>query len=327
MPNAAAPGPLIAIGGENLIDRVQTGIAAGQPVFANNPGGSPYNVAIALARQCGHAHYLTPISTDAMGCLLAERLHACGVTLAAPRRPEPTTLAVVTLNDGAPSYEFHRTGTAERCVTKASILDSLPTASAVFHVGSLALVGGADADAWEGAFLAAKRAGCLLSLDPNVRPSLIDDADGYRNRIFRMVAAADLIKLSDEDLAWLYPDLAESQALDALCDEAGRALVVLTRGGGGALAKLGATHITVSAHPVPQLADTIGAGDTFMGTLLGGLADMDAATSEALASMDDAALGALLRRAAVAAALNCARDGCDPPTGAELEAALAAGSQ
>ncbi|CAN0601489.1 unnamed protein product, partial [Ectocarpus sp. 12 AP-2014] len=91
MPNAS----LIAIGGENLIDRVQTDAGDGTLNVVNNPGGSPFNVAVALSRQEGVTHYLTPISTDDMGDLLADRLVEAGVVIAAPRRAEPTTLAVV----------------------------------------------------------------------------------------------------------------------------------------------------------------------------------------------------------------------------------------
>lgn len=316
--------PIIAIGGENLIDRVQTSTDAdGAPVFANNPGGSPFNVAVALSRQGGDAHYLTPISTDDMGNLLADRLSEAGVTIAAPRRPEPTTLAIVTLTDGIPSYAFNRDGTAERCVTVDGLRAVMPNHAAAFHVGSLALLGGADAQAWEDFFHKQKQEGVFVALDPNVRASLVDDAQGYRDRLFRMFTSADLIKLSDEDLEWIYPALDMAEAFRTLRAATDAGLVILTKGPDGAEAMSAQHHVSVDAPEVRDLQDTIGAGDTFMGTLLATLAGEDALDAGKLGTMDEGAITTLLHRAAKAAALNCAQKGCNPPTLSELDAALA----
>lgn len=317
MPNS----PIIAIGGENLIDRVHTD--ANDGTFVNNPGGSPFNVAVALSRQGGQAHYLTPISTDDMGDLLAGRLEEAGVVLAAPRRTEPTSLAIVTLEDGIPTYEFKRDGTAERCVTKESLNAAMPVGTAAFHIGSLALAGGDDAAEWEAFFHAAKANGVFVTLDPNVRVSLIEDAEAYRARLFRLWKTADLIKLSDEDLEWIYPDLSLDAAFQALREETTAALVVLTKGPDGAEARSATHHVMIQAPKVHDLKDTIGAGDTFMGTLLATLADQGALNGAAVAGMDEAGLTALLKRAAQAAALNCQQEGCNPPTAPEIDAALA----
>lgn len=315
--------PIIAVGGENLIDRVQSKNADGSPHFVNNPGGSPFNVAVALARQEGNAHYLTPISTDPMGNLLADRLSDAGVHIAAPRRDEPTTLAIVTLVDGIPSYEFKRDGTAERCVTVESLQDAMPVGTRVFHIGSLALAAGEDAGHWETTFHAAKSAGVFVTLDPNVRTSLIEDASVYRDRLGRLFKSADLIKLSDEDLEWIYPDLAQDEAFKRIQAESSAGLVVLTKGGEGAEARNAHHHVCISAPKVHDLQDTIGAGDTFMGTLLATLAAQDLLSAKTLAAMDQVALESLLLRAAKAAALNCEQKGCNPPTLDELDAALA----
>lgn len=315
--------PIIAIGGDNLIDRVQTGLKDGAPVFANNPGGSSFNVAVALARQGADTHFLTPISTDAMGDLLAKRLTESGVVIAAPRRAEPTTLAIVTLNDGIPNYEFRRDGTAERCITKESLTELLPQNTAAFHVGSIALTGGDDASEWEAFFHAAKQKGVFTSLDPNVRASLIEDRDAFRDRLLRMFKSADLIKLSDEDLEWFYPDTSLSDAFENLANDAEAALVVMTKGPDGAEAKTASHHVKIDAPKVHELKDTIGAGDTFTGTLLATLAAQGALEATALNAMDEAALTSLLSRAAKAAALNCEQEGCNPPTLSALDAALA----
>lgn len=315
--------PIIAIGGDNLIDRVQTSVADGAPVFANNPGGSSFNVAVALARQGANTHFLTPISTDAMGDLLADRLTDSGVVIAAPRRAEPTTLAIVTLDDGIPVYEFKRDGTAERCVNEDSLKALLPADTAAFHVGSIALTGGDDAAEWEAFFHNARKSGIFTSLDPNVRASLIEDRDAFRDRLFRMFKSADLIKLSDEDLEWFYPDMSLSEAFKNLQAASDAAIVVMTKGPDGAEARTAAHHVEISAPKVNDLKDTIGAGDTFTGTLLATLAAQDALAADTLAAMTPDALTALLKRAAKAAALNCEEEGCNPPALHALEAALA----
>ena len=313
---------IIAIGGENLIDRVQTGETGGTPDFANNPGGSPFNVAIALARQGGQVAYLTPVSTDDRGDLLADRLESTGVVLASPRRDEPTTLAIVTLKDGIPSYEFRRDGTAERQVTEDSLQKALPAGTKAFHIGSLSLIADPDASVWEAAVQTAHKAGLFVSIDPNVRASLIEDPTAYRARLERLFKVADLIKLSDEDLEWLYPDLDQDAAFDALVDASSAALVVLTKGPDGAKGATAHYRVSIEAPTVHGFKDSIGAGDTFMGTLLATLAAGDDLDGARVANFDEAAIRSLLRRAAQAAALNCAQEGCNPPSKSELETAL-----
>ena len=222
--------PVIAIGGENLIDFVQTGEEDGAPLFDANPGGSPFNVAVGLARQGVETHYVTPISTDELGDALAERLTASGAILAAPRRPQPTSRAVVTLEHGIPTYAFHRDGTAERQVTEKSLWKSIPADVTALHCGSLALADGADADVWVEVMTQAAAQGIFVSFDPNVRESLIHDRMAYIERVSQVMQAAHLVKLSDEDLGWLYPEETEDDAIAALFDVAPAGLLVLTRG-------------------------------------------------------------------------------------------------
>ena len=136
---------MLAIGGENLIDFVSVQPADnGLPHYVANPGGAPFNAAMAVGRQGQAVAYLTPVSTDALGELLADRLADCGVTVAAPRVSHPTSLAVVSVGpDGTASYAFHRNGTAERQVTGGGLDSWLPAATQIFYVGGLALVDGA----------------------------------------------------------------------------------------------------------------------------------------------------------------------------------------
>ena len=309
--------PVIAVGGENLIDYVTR-----EGVATAHPGGSPYNVAMALGRLGADVAYISPISEDRWGDMLAETLTASGVMLTGGRRPEPTTMARVTISEGLPSYGFERAGTAERAVTVASLAAALPAGARAIHTGSLTLTDGADAEAWEDFCATCFDAGVLVSLDPNVRVSVIADMTGYRARIARMCARAHLLKLSDEDLAALFPDRDQAAALDELRATTSARLVVLTRGSEGTSAFRAGERIDVPAQKLAQLADTVGAGDTFSAALLHGLAQGGALSPQGLEALGRDKLYKLLERASIAAALNCTRAGCNPPTRAELDAAL-----
>lgn len=309
--------PVICVGGENLIDHVTR-----DGEVSALAGGSPFNVAMALGRQAADVHYLTPISTDSWGDTLADTLVTSGVALSGGRVDAPTTIARVTVTDGIPSYQFERDGTAERSVTTASLAAAMPSNTSALHTGSLALTDGADADAWEQTCKTAYEAGTLVSLDPNVRLSVITDIDAYRARILRIMQATHVLKLSDEDLEGLCPDLPQSEALDLVREKTSAALVVMTKGPDGASAWCGDRQIDIPAPPVPGLVDTVGAGDTFMATLLSGLARIEALSPATLLTLDAAQVEALIRRAGMAAAINCSRAGCNPPTLQELDAAM-----
>ncbi|SHH94649.1 carbohydrate kinase family protein [Marivita hallyeonensis] len=309
--------PIICVGGENLIDHVtrESNVSA-------LPGGSPFNVAMALGRQDVDVRYITPISTDSWGDLLADTLTRSGVTLSGGRVDAPTTVARVTVTDGIPSYEFERNGTAERRVTEQSLFDAMPAQTRALHTGSLAVSEGADGAAWEDACKRAFDDGTLVSFDPNVRLSVISDPERYRARVLRMMATTHLLKLSDEDLEGLFPDLAAVDALTEVRALTSAPLVVMTKGPDGAMAWIGEDVVDMAAPPVPNLVDTVGAGDTFMATLLAGLVRIDALSPTAVADLSRDDVETLIRRAGMAAAINCGRAGCNPPTVAELDAAL-----
>ena len=307
---------MLFVGGENLIDLVQLDQQDGLPLYQAIPGGSPFNLAIAAGRQGLQTGYLTPISTDKSGDLLAARLDQAGVVLAGGRHPAPSSLAMVTLTNGVPSYSFYRDGTAERQISEDRLTAALTTDARLFHIGSLALAGGADADVWEALSARCKQAGIAVSLDPNVRAGLIADPDSYRARLARMMQLADIIKLSDEDLTWIYPDQSEQDALAQLVKDSGASVLVLTRGENGAsLFHDGQWHDEPVA-PMDELKDTVGAGDTFMATMLVWLVQNGAIGQLAGLSLGDKL--AMVRRAAVAAAINCSRQGCNPPFDDEM---------
>lgn len=307
---------MLFVGGENLIDLVQLDQQDGLPLYQAIPGGSPFNLAIAAGRQGLQTGYLTPISTDKSGDLLAARLDQAGVVLAGGRHPAPSSLAMVTLTNGVPSYSFYRDGTAERQISEDRLTAALTTDARLFHIGSLALAGGADADVWEALSARCKQAGIAVSLDPNVRAGLIADPDSYRARLARMMQLADIIKLSDEDLTWIYPDQSEQDALAQLVKDSGASVLVLTRGENGAsLFHDGQWHDEPVA-PMDELKDTVGAGDTFMATMLVWLVQNGAIGQLAGLSLSDKL--AMVRRAAQAAAINCSRQGCNPPFADEM---------
>ena len=310
---------VLAIGGENLIDFVSEEVNGDNlPKYIANPGGSPFNVAIAAARQGQNVSYLTPISEDCLGSLLFKRLQDSGVSIAAPRVPEPTSLAIVSLLDGNPSYSFHRNGTAERQLTSVGLENYFPKKATLFHVGSLGLIDGDDAEVWEQFFLKNKERGVLTSLDPNVRPSLITDRSNYEDRIFRMMLNADIFKLSDEDLLWLYPNRPLEKAIEDCRSACNAVLFIVTLGAEGSLGYVGHHEVRVSAPKVKNLIDTVGAGDTFMATILSWIMETRRLSREKLAEVDESALREVMLLASAAAKINCERVGCNPPERHEL---------
>lgn len=266
--------------------------------------------------------YISPISTDEWGDLLADTLTGSGVSLTGGRRSEPTTMARVTVTAGIPSYRFERDGTAERMVTRDSLTAAMPDHASALHTGSLTLTAGADAELWEAFCADQYDRGLVISLDPNVRLSVIEDPESYRARIQRMCARTHVLKLSDEDLEGLYPGQDQDAAMRALLQAPSARVIALTRGEEGVTAWLGPDRIDLPASRTDMLVDTVGAGDTFMATLLAGLADGGVLSPEGLDTLTVNDLTMILSRAATAAAINCTRAGCNPPTRQDLEAAL-----
>lgn len=308
---------MIVVGGENLIDMVQSDGSGPFPRFDAIPGGAPYNVAIACARQGGQVAYASPVSRDALGETLAARILADGVQLLAERRDEPSSMAVVSLVDGQARYAFYRQGTAERCVTYDGLRAALPDDAKLLMVGGLAISDGEDAAAWAQLYQGAPELGLITALDPNIRPLMISDRDTYMARFEAMLTRTDVLKFSDEDLEWLYPGTQPQQALPMLHSKSSARMIVVTLGDEGALGRVGDETCHVPAGRAAPFADTVGAGDTFMGTLL---REVDRSTDSRadLGTLGGAELQAMMARAAQAAAINCSRSGCNPPYESEL---------
>ncbi len=306
---------MITVGGENLIDLVAKTQRDGEQIeFIAAQGGGPFNVAMAAGRLGVEVSYLTPISSDRFGDLLSDRLRQSNVAITGARAQQPTSLAVVSVDaNGVPSYGFYRNDTAERQVNAKILASTMPQETAVFHVGGLALIEGDDAEAWEQHFKDCKAKAILTSLDPNIRPALVSDRDSYVDRLRQMMAVADIVKLSDEDLVWLYPGCPLDKALAECQADCNAALFILTLGADGARGFVTAGEVHVPAAQTRQIIDTIGAGDTFMASILAWVIETGRDNLESLSTTDIESLAASLGRAAKAGALNCEQSGCNPP--------------
>jgi fructokinase len=315
--------PRLTVIGEALIDLVPED---GPGRYEARPGGSPFNVAIALAR-LGHAVTLMArLADNAFGRLLREHATQERVDLSrAPKATEPTTLAVVGLDRAArATYDFYTDGTAD-WQWSADEAARVPADTAVFHMGSLASWTPPGDERIHDAAARLRRDGrALVSYDPNVRPALLRDPARARTLVERSVAVAHLVKASREDVMWLY----EGDSLDAVSRRwlgLGALLVAITDGADGA-------HLfPADAGPVRRpgrrvrVADTIGAGDAFTAGLLGGLARRGLHTPERLRGCPPGALAAAADEAVLVSALTCERVGADPPSvtgGAPADASM-----
>ena len=308
---------MILVGGEKLMAMIQGDNQSPTALIKAIPGGSPYNLALAAGRQGVRVGYVTPISEDTNGDQLVANLLDSNVQLLGPRVPEPTSLAMVRIEGGTPSYAFYREGTAERLVTVDNLTKNLTGDVAIFHIGSLALTGGSDALVWEEFLGKAMDRGVKVSLDPNVRPSLVAEPDIYRQRIKRLMTKVDILKLSDEDLLWLFNENTdENSALSELRAIANAELLILTRGSKGSSIWHNDKWHEAPAYPVDKLSDTVGAGDTFMASVLVWLIKNENMKRLGILELKDKQ--DLQYYAGKAASLNCKKQGCNPPWENEL---------
>ena len=308
---------MILVGGENLMDMIQIDNQNENAIFEAVPGGSPYNLAMAAGRQGIKVGYVTPISKDTNGEQLAQNLLNSNVSLLGPRVMAPTSLAMVHIEDAIPSYSFYREETAERLVTLDSLSKNLTSEVSIFHIGSLALTGGEDALVWEEFVKRTRENNVKVSLDPNVRPSLIAEPDVYRQRIKNLMTEVDILKLSDEDLLWLFNDSAdETNALAELEVIARAEILIVTKGSQGSAIFHEKKWHEITSHPVEKLSDTVGAGDTFMASVLAWVMKQEKLNELTLLELNEKK--ELLNYAAKAAALNCEKQGCNPPWENEL---------
>ncbi len=302
--------------GDALIDFVPTRNADGREAVMPAVGGSCLNVAIGMARLGALTGFVGGISTDMFGRMIADHASASNVELGlATRSDRQTTLAFVRIVAGESHYAFYDAETATRNWTYRRGTIPFANVEAV-HVGSTTLVNDQGAVETK-ALIADARASSTISFDPNCRPNLVKDKPAYLTRMAEFADSADLIKMSDVDFAYLFGDEPHEQRASALLAR-GVSLVVITRGNNGAIAwHARAGQIEVPA-PKVEVADTIGAGDSFQAALLFALHRQGRLARRQLKDIDTEELRLALSFAASCAGLTCTRPGADPPWSHEI---------
>ena len=303
---------MILCAGESLIDMVPQDGA-----FRPLAGGSVYNTAIALGRLGEPVAYLWPISRDPFGEVLLRPLAEAGVnTDLCPRTDRLTTLALVTLTGGEARYSFYDEGSAGRMLAPQDI-PALPDQIEALFAGGISLVPDPCGAAIE-SLIARDGDRLPVMLDPNIRPFFIADADAYRARLSRLIARTDIVKLSGDDLEWLYPGVAADDAARRVLAQGPR-LVLQTGGAAGARAHWAGDPVSAPAIPT-TVADTIGAGDTFNAGVLASLRRQGVLSKTGLAAITAAQIAAALTLGAQAAAITVSRPGANPPWAHEMPA-------
>ena len=303
--------------GEALIDMIPTPTSSGQEGYVPHVGGAVFNTAIALGRLGVQTGMLTGLSTDLFGQQLMASLHANHVdTSLLVTSDRLSTLAFVRLADGHASYTFYDENSAGRMLDRAD-MPALPDDVSALYFGGISLTFEPGAEAYA-AMQKREAATRVVMLDPNIRPSFIRDIKRYRDRLDRMIALSDIVKVSDEDLNWIYPG---PQSLYEKLDfvrQAGPSVVILTRSGAGATAFLNdGTKVSVPADRV-DVVDTIGAGDTFNAGVLAKLSELGLLVKDSLAAIDPEPMREALRFGARVAAITVSRAGANPPWRHEL---------
>ena len=305
--------PSVLVVGETLVDVIHRADGS----IDEKPGGSCANVAISLGRLERSPRLLTNLGDDKHGREARAWLEESGVVVRAQKVSRTSSATAYLDSQGAASYEFS--------VEWKLIIESADEVD-VLHLGSIAAIQEPGATAVSN-LVDHYRGRTLVTYDPNIRPSLVDDADAVRQRILSFIERSDVVKASDDDIAWLHPG-EDIETAARRWATSGPALVVVTLGAAGSLAITQNTLTYINAVPV-EVADTVGAGDTFMGALIDGLMGEGALGSKArptVESLSEAQISSLLQKCALSAAVTVSRPGADPPTREELESGLLGGT-
>lgn len=302
--------------GEALIDMLPRTSTEGEACFAPYAGGAVFNTAIALGRLGVPSAFFSGVSKDMLGEILADTLAASQVdTRYLARSGRPTTVAFVKLVNGQATYAFYDEATAGRMLSTAD-LPTLPAEIDTLFLGGISLVNDPAASTYEA--LQARDCGTRVTMvDPNIRPGFIAGKEtDYRTRIERMMARADIVKLSDEDLHWLEGQGDLTKLARGIIGR-GPKVVFITEGANGARAVTATQDIFVAAQKI-TVVDTVGAGDTFNAGVLAALHQAGALTKAGVAALSDVTLIAALSLGTRAAAVTVSRAGANPPWANEL---------
>jgi fructokinase len=294
--------------GEVLIDLIPDGSGERVP----HVGGGPANTAKALARLGHDVYFIDGISSDKYGQMSRQELLDDEVKLdLALNSDKPTCLAIVSLNEhGGASYEFEIDGTATFDFSDSWLPDPSRYEPKVLHIGTLVTVIQPGADVlYDWALQVAEFAPIVF--DPNVRSAVMNDREKYLAAVERWVAISSVVKVSDDDLAWLYPGQQYADVAGRWISD-GAALVVVTRGADGLVGFTADGAVDVPGVKV-DVVDTVGAGDT-VGAII-----VEAMIEKGILNLTGDTLKAVLNRAAVAAGITCSRKGAQPPYKHELK--------
>ena len=307
---------MFVVCGEALVDVFAAGDTPTGVTLDARVGGSPFNVAVGLARLAQPSSFFSAVSRGFLGHRLMQALAAEGVNTSAVYRSDaPTTISLVGLDaQGVPSYAFYGEGCADRLLG-TDALALLPSGIQAINVGSYATVVEPTA-ATQRALVEREHKRTVIAYDPNIRLNVEPDLAPWKNILAWMLPRTHLLKVSEEDLQLLLPGTAlDAFAADALAQ--GVKLVVVTRGGEGAVAWNAQGRVSVPPIQV-KVIDTVGAGDTFQAGLLTWLAEHGLVSIAGLAGLGTAQVEQALSFAARAAAITCSRRGADMPRRAEL---------
>jgi len=307
---------MILVAGEALMDLVHS-----QKVTTKInafPGGAGFNVACALGNLGAAVSFAYPVSNDTLGDALLAQLTKHGVRYALNSRTIlPTPLALVLITDaGQPDYRFYLQGTADSGLSNYNPQDMLTSEVTALHLTGFTLNEKENFDFWYRLAVNAKKNGCMVSLDPNVRPVLISNPTEYRERIWRLIDLADVVKVSDEDLAYLVPDTTLDESSAIIANSSILAIITLGESGCNILHHGVTTH--VDAVPVDNFVDSIGAGDCFSAGYLLKMAELGLFNAESLRGISKIQIKRIFSFASFNASINCSRKGCQPPTIEEL---------
>jgi len=302
--------------GEALIDMLPRSLDGGEGAYLPVPGGAVFNTAIALGRLGEEVGFFSGVSTDMFGQQLIAGLEASGVrTDYCVRGSRPTTMAFVKLEDGVARYSFFDENTAGRMLGKEAIPD-LPDSVQALHFGAISLIAEPCGSTFE-EFMGRMHDRVVISLDPNIRPDFVTDEAAYRERLRHMIAMSDIIKVSEEDLAWMEPG-AHFERVAENWIAGGASVVTLTMGQGGARAITRSADITVPAEPV-DVVDTVGAGDSFNAGLLASFRASAVLSKPLLGDIETETLRSAVAAGSKVAAFTVGRAGADPPWRRDLQ--------
>jgi fructokinase len=301
---------MIVCCGEALIDMLPRKLGDGSDVFLPVPGGAIFNTAISLGRLGTESALLCGISLDMFGEQLIETLEASNVDCSLSVRTNlPTTLAFVKLVDGSATYLFYDENSALQMLQPTQV-QPLPKKASVLHFGCISLISEPCGATYE-QLLLENAADKVISIDPNIRPGFINDEVAYRGRLDRMIAKSNIIKVSDEDLAWIYPGKSFQDAATRWIAN-GASLVVLTMGEAGAWA-IGCNCDVKVPSKKAIVVDTVGAGDTFNAGLMSALQTKGNLTKFGLQKLNEVDLEEALDFASAVAAYTVSQQGANSP--------------